>query len=169
MACRVLTKVKVLVVAALLVVQSGANVIWDHSVYLDENFLLKWTVKEPDILFEAQVKAHGYVGIGFSRDGSTIYGADLVIGWLDEGFSFFYVSKLHVQSAIRELVSLSNHNLHVIVLATPVSRRGEKRTSKDTLYVLLPYATQSVCYYRRHHAPRRCSHCAELLSAHDDG
>ena len=93
MACRVLTKVKVLILAALLVVQSKANVIWDHSVYLDENFLLQWTVKEPDILFEAQVKAHGYVGLGFSRDGSTIYGADLVIGWLDEGFPFFYVSK----------------------------------------------------------------------------
>lgn len=89
---KLLTKVKVLILAAILIAQSHASQIWDHSVYLDENYLLQWTVKEPDILFEVQVKAHGYVGFGFSRDG-TIYGADVFIGWVDEGHIFFYVSK----------------------------------------------------------------------------
>jgi hypothetical protein len=89
---KVLTKVKVLVLVALLVAQTKATKVYEHSVYLDENFLLQWTVKEPDIQLEVQVRAHGYVGFGFSRDGSTIYGADLVIGWLDQGFPFFYVS-----------------------------------------------------------------------------
>lgn len=89
---KLLTKVKVLILVAILIAQGHASRIWDHSVYLDENYLLQWTVKEPDILFEVQVKAHGYVGFGFSRDG-TIYGADVFIGWVDEGHIFFYVSK----------------------------------------------------------------------------
>lgn len=89
---KLLTKVKVLILAAILIAQSHANQIWDHSVYLNENYLLQWTVKEPDILFEVQVKSHGYVGFGFSRDGTTIYGADIFIGWIDEGHIFFYVS-----------------------------------------------------------------------------
>lgn len=88
---KLLTKVKVLILAAILVAQSHANQIWDHSVYLNEDYLLQWTVKEPDILFEVQVKAHGYIGFGFSRDG-TIYGADVFIGWIDEGHISFYVS-----------------------------------------------------------------------------
>jgi hypothetical protein len=88
---KLLTKVKVLILAAILIAQSHADQIWDHSVYLNENYLLQWTVKEPDILFEVQVRAHGYIGFGFSRDG-TIYGADLFIGWIDEGHIFFYAS-----------------------------------------------------------------------------
>ena len=89
---KLLTKVKVLILAAILIGQSCASQIWDHSVYLNENYLLQWTVKEPDILFEVQVKSHGYIGFGFSRDGTTIYGADVFIGWIDEGHIFFYVS-----------------------------------------------------------------------------
>lgn len=90
---------KVLILAAILVAQSHANQTWDHSVYLDDNYLLQWTVKEPDILFELQVRAHGYVGFGFSRDG-TIYGADVFIGWVDEGHIFFYVSKALLTSFV---------------------------------------------------------------------
>lgn len=89
---KLLTKVKVLILVAALITQGRANQIWDHSVYLNENYLLQWTVKEPDILFEVQVNTHGYVGFGFSRDGSTIYGADLFIAWIDDGHPFFYVS-----------------------------------------------------------------------------
>lgn len=89
---KLLTKVKVLIFVAALIAQGRADQIWDHSVYLNENYLLQWTVKEPDILFEVQVKTHGYVGFGFSRDGTTIYGADIFIAWIDEGHSFFYVS-----------------------------------------------------------------------------
>lgn len=89
---KLLSKVKVLVFVAAVIVQSYANQIWDHSVYLNENYLLQWIVKEPDILFELQVRTHGYVGFGFARDGSTIYGADIFIGWVDEGHPFFHVS-----------------------------------------------------------------------------
>lgn len=89
---KLLSKVKVLILATLLIAQARADQIWDHSVFLNENYLLQWTVKEPDILFEVQVKTHGYVGFGFSRDGETIYGADVFIAWLDEKHPFFYVS-----------------------------------------------------------------------------
>ena len=63
---------------------------WDHSVDLDDNFRLLWRVKEPDIIIEAQVKTHGYIGFGFARS-EHIYGADMVIGWVDK-HTFFQVS-----------------------------------------------------------------------------
>jgi DOMON domain len=90
---KLLTKVKVLILVSILIAKAHANQIWDHAVYLNEDYLLQWTVKEPDIVFEVQVKAHGYVGFGFSRDG-TIYGADVFIGWFDdsERQTIYYVS-----------------------------------------------------------------------------
>ena len=63
---------------------------WDHSVDLDENFRLLWRVKVPDIIFELQVRTHGYIGFGFTRS-EYIYGADMVIGWVDK-HTFFQVS-----------------------------------------------------------------------------
>lgn len=105
-----LTRVKVLILAAFLIAQSHANQIWDHAVYLNDDYLLQWTVKEPDILFEVQVKSHGYVGFGFSRDGTTIYGADVFIGWIDEGHIFFYVS---ISDIIRaNILRLLRHKLN---------------------------------------------------------
>lgn len=63
----------------------------DHSVDLDPNYRLMWQVKEQDIIFEIQVRTLGYVGLGFSRDGS-LFGADVVIGWVDQGQAYFQVS-----------------------------------------------------------------------------
>lgn len=70
---------------------TSSEVRWDHSVDLDENFRLQWKVKEPDIIFEVQVKTHGYVGFGFTRS-EYIYGADMVVGWVDNKHTFFQVS-----------------------------------------------------------------------------
>ena len=64
---------------------------WDHSVDLDENFRLLWRVKEPDIIIEVQVKTQGYIGFGFARS-EHIYGADMVVGWVDNKHTFFQVS-----------------------------------------------------------------------------
>jgi hypothetical protein len=64
---------------------------WDHSVDLDENFRLFWNIKDQDITFELQVRTLGYVGLGFTRDG-TIYGADMAVGWIDHGHAYFQVS-----------------------------------------------------------------------------
>lgn len=57
---------------------------WDHSMFLDDDYRLLWTVSGYDITFEIQARTHGYIGLGFSKDG-TIYGADVVIGWVDQG------------------------------------------------------------------------------------
>lgn len=65
---------------------------WDHRVDLDDNFQLLWRVKRPDIIFEVRVRTHGYVGFGFARN-EYIYGADMIIGWIDNKHSFFQVSK----------------------------------------------------------------------------
>lgn len=72
---------------------------WDHSVNLNDDYRLLWTVNKPqqpqygiqEITFEIQVRTLGYIGFGFSRDGSRA-GADLVIGWVDHGQTYFQVS-----------------------------------------------------------------------------
>lgn len=75
---------------------------WDHSVNLNDDYRLLWTVNKPqqpqygqqEITFEVQVRTLGYIGFGFSRDGSRA-GADLVIGWVDHGQTYFQVSNLN--------------------------------------------------------------------------
>jgi hypothetical protein len=82
---------RVLVLLTFITAQCMSNEVrWDHSVDLDDNFRLLWRVKEPDIIMEVQVKTHGYIGIGFTRS-EYIYGADMVIGWVDK-HTFFQVS-----------------------------------------------------------------------------
>lgn len=76
----------------------SSDIRWDHSVDLDENFRLLWKVKEPDITMEVQVRTHGYVGFGFARS-EHIYGADMVIGWVDK-HTFFQVSFEHFISLL---------------------------------------------------------------------
>ena len=63
---------------------------WDHAVDMNENYRLLWSIKDQDITFEVQARTLGYVGFGFSRDG-TIYGADVVVGWVDQGHAYFQV------------------------------------------------------------------------------
>ncbi|XP_038111904.1 MOXD1 homolog 2 [Culex quinquefasciatus] len=73
--------------AVALVVLTSSTVLgahWDHSVFLDGDYRLLWSISGSDITFEVQVRTHGYIGLGFSKDG-TIYGADIVIGWVDVG------------------------------------------------------------------------------------
>lgn len=65
---------------------------WDHRVDLDDNFQLLWRVKRPDIIFEVRVRTHGYIGFGFARN-EYIYGADMIVGWVDNKHTFFQVSK----------------------------------------------------------------------------
>lgn len=62
-----------------------------------------WRIKEPDIIIEVQVRTRGYVGFGFARS-EFIYGADMVIGWVDNQHTFFQVSsERKVSSKIRTL------------------------------------------------------------------
>uniref|UniRef100_A0A182KH92 DOMON domain-containing protein n=1 Tax=Anopheles christyi TaxID=43041 RepID=A0A182KH92_9DIPT len=76
------TKVLLVVVGFLSAVAAAAH--WDHAVDLDENYRLLWSLSQQDITFEVQARTSGYVGLGFSTDG-TIYGADIIIGWVENG------------------------------------------------------------------------------------
>lgn len=80
-----------LVFLAALVLGAVSAAHWDHAVDLDENYRLLWSINNQDITFEVQARTLGYVGLGFSTDGS-IYGADIVIGWVDNGQVHFQVS-----------------------------------------------------------------------------
>lgn len=82
----------VLLISLISMTQIQAQNIYDNTIRLNSDYQLSWTVKDPDIIFEVQAKTTGYVGFGFSRDG-TIYGADLVIGWFDQKHAFFKVSR----------------------------------------------------------------------------
>lgn len=79
------------VIVAAAVVDGSNEIRWDHTFDLDEKFRLLWKVKEPDIIFEVQVETLGYVGFGFARS-EYIYGADMVVGWVDNKHTFFQVS-----------------------------------------------------------------------------
>lgn len=85
-------EIQVLAVLLSLVIAQGvtSEIRWDHSTDLDENFRLLWRVKEPDIIMEVQVKTLGYIGIGFTRS-ELIYGADMVVGWVDNTHTYFQV------------------------------------------------------------------------------
>lgn len=84
-------KPKLVIILIIVMTFSSADLTWDNHIQLDENYLLQWSVKEPDIVFEMQVAAHGYIGFGLSRDG-TIYGSDIFISWIDDGHMLYYVS-----------------------------------------------------------------------------
>lgn len=85
-------KLKIFLSTLILVTSLGTGELaYENRVQMDENYLLQWSVKETDIVFEMQVRTHGYMGFGLSRDG-TVYGADIFISWMDDGHIFFYVS-----------------------------------------------------------------------------
>ncbi|XP_055593234.1 MOXD1 homolog 2-like [Uranotaenia lowii] len=67
---------------------SMGSSMWDHVVDFDQNYRLLWTSTSQDITFEVQARTLGYVGLGFSRDG-TLSDADLAIGWIDQGHVYF--------------------------------------------------------------------------------
>jgi hypothetical protein len=64
---------------------------WDHIVDFDDNYRLLWTSNNQDVTFEIHAKTLGYVGLGFSKDGSLME-ADLAIGWVDQGHPMLQVS-----------------------------------------------------------------------------
>ena len=88
---------------------------WDHAVDTNEDYRLLWRVKDQDITFEVQVRTLGYVGFGFSRDGS-IYGADVVVGWVDQGHTYFQVSIVTHYFEIFSYPLLYNNNKKIIAM-----------------------------------------------------
>lgn len=77
-----------------------AKLHWEHSADLDDNYRLLWSIQGQEITFEVRVRALGYVGFGFSRDGK-LPGSDIAVGWIDR-------SQIHFQVNIFYL--LQNYN-----------------------------------------------------------
>ncbi|XP_065076570.1 MOXD1 homolog 2-like [Ochlerotatus camptorhynchus] len=75
----------------------GLGVEWDHMVDFDHNYRLLWTANSQDIMFEMQVRTHGYAGLGFSRDG-TLADSDIVIGWNEQGNVHFQDRHIRAES-----------------------------------------------------------------------
>lgn len=69
-------------------IDKSFSMAWDHVIDLDDSFRLLWTITNQDAMFEVHVRTHGYVGFGFSANGRP-EGADVVIGWVDNGQTFF--------------------------------------------------------------------------------
>lgn len=84
---------KIFMTTILIATLGSGDFAYENRVQMDENYLLQWTVKAAELIVEMQVKSHGYMGFGLSRDG-TVYGADIFISWMDDGHIFFYVSSL---------------------------------------------------------------------------
>nr|XP_045584690.1 DBH-like monooxygenase protein 1 homolog [Procambarus clarkii] len=64
----------------------------EHRALLDQDgaYVMLWTPREKDVVFEVQVATRGYVGLGFSPSGG-MQGADIILGWIcDKGHVFLY-------------------------------------------------------------------------------
>ena len=78
---------------------SSANLAAEHSFFaaLDENQNVKlyWNVStaKKEISFTVEVKATGWVGFGISSGQGKMQGADIVIGWVKDGQTYFKASK----------------------------------------------------------------------------
>ncbi|KOC64034.1 MOXD1 like protein 2 [Habropoda laboriosa] len=104
----------------LLFVTGVLSVEWKYSAILDNNFLVLWTPGETDIMFEIQVKTRGYVGLGFTREDSSV-GADMIIGWVDNNgqlhlqrrSSFLFSYKPPQCTKLSTNLSKKERNLHV--------------------------------------------------------
>src|SRR5882724_2691446 len=59
------------------------NYAWTGSVHLDENLFLKWRADNiaKILTLSVEVRAKGWFGIGFSRNG-RMDNSDLVVGWI---------------------------------------------------------------------------------------
>lgn len=88
---------------------------WDHSAHLDDAFRLLWSVRPGHITFEMQVRTHGYVGLGFARNAGSggggvdeeRAGADVVVGWVDRGQTYFQDRHFKMTGAVEPRIDPS--------------------------------------------------------------
>lgn len=96
--------------ALVLVVLSAAAaraVHWQHAQQLTDDFRLLWSISDDalDITFEVQARTHGYVGLGLTRPGDRTPGADLIVGWVDNGQTYLQVGHRGRQTAAAACLS----------------------------------------------------------------
>ena len=97
---------------------------WMHSLQLDANYQLFWSVNEQEVTFEVQVATLGYVIFGLSHNGQ-FQDADLVVGWVQNGRARFQVgSALLFFSLRRPLLSRSFVPSHSLWLSSACINRS---------------------------------------------
>ena len=83
----------------LVALHASADLASEHSFFaaLDEkqNVNLYWNLKreEKEIYFTVEAKTTGWVGFGISSGQGRMEGADIVIGWVKDGKTYFKVSE----------------------------------------------------------------------------
>ena len=88
-----------LLLLQLVALHASADLASEHSFFaaLDEeqNVNLYWNLKreEKEIYFTVEAKTTGWVGFGISSGQGRMEGADIVIGWVKDGKTYFKVSK----------------------------------------------------------------------------
>ena len=82
----------------LVALQASADLAIEHSFFAaldeDQNVNLYWNVstEEKEIYFTVEAKTTGWVGFGISSGQGKMEGADIVIGWVKDGKTYFKVS-----------------------------------------------------------------------------
>lgn len=95
-----LEKKYILIYFLLLFFDSLSGKSWNNEKQMDENFRLHWNIKWDKIYFELEVRSHGYLGIGFSKDGS-LENADICLGYVEDDAAIvqvclFFTSFIHL-------------------------------------------------------------------------
>jgi len=82
----------------LVALQTSADLAIEHSFFAaldeDQNVNLYWNVstEEKEIYFTIEAKTTGWIGFGISSGQGKMEGADIVIGWVKDGKTYFKVS-----------------------------------------------------------------------------
>ena len=88
--------------------QVSADLASEHSFSAaldeDQDVKLYWNIstEEKEIYFTIEAKMTGWIGFGISSGQGKMEGADIVIGWVKDGKTYFKVSKCLVVLAATE-------------------------------------------------------------------
>ncbi|XP_021710974.1 MOXD1 homolog 2 [Aedes aegypti] len=130
----------------------GSN--WDHIMDFDQNYRLLWTSTSKDITFEVQSRTQGFVGLGFSRDG-TLADSDIVVGWMDDGQAQFQDRHIRAgsdgdpiidPSQDYTLLSLYQNQTHTVMRfkrnLNTCDNKDDFPITNDTMRVIFMYSKQ---------------------------
>ncbi|XP_042880997.1 uncharacterized protein LOC122258825 [Penaeus japonicus] len=123
-----------------------------HRAVMDqeEAYVMLWTPREKDVVFEVQVKTAGYVGLGFSPNGG-MKGADIVLGWVtDEGevmlqdrYATGYTMPTKDSSQDVELLGGYQNDTHTVLrFSKPLDScdtEEDRKLSSDTIRIIWAY------------------------------
>ncbi|XP_069946728.1 MOXD1 homolog 1 [Cherax quadricarinatus] len=125
-----------------------------HRVVLDpmDKYVLQWTPREKDVIFEVQVATKGYVGLGFSPNGG-MKGADIILGWVDDTGNIFLhdrhstaygVPNIDESQDVELLGGFQNDTHTVLRFSRPwvtCDPHGDLQLSEETVRLIWSYSS----------------------------